>query len=49
MQFQSYWHDNAPAFDAAQCPVEGHYDVAVGGGFTGLLRRASWPRPAETF
>ncbi|MBB3350354.1 glycine/D-amino acid oxidase-like deaminating enzyme [Rhizobium sp. BK049] len=38
MQFQSYWHDTARAFaDAAQGPVEGHYDVAViGAGFTGL-------------
>ncbi|RUM22317.1 FAD-binding oxidoreductase [Rhizobium vallis] len=38
MKLQSYWHDTAPAFaNAAQGPVEGHYDVAVvGAGFTGL-------------
>lgn len=38
MQFKSYWHETAPAFDGgAEGPVEGHYDVAViGGGFTGL-------------
>ena len=38
MQFESYWHDTAPAFaGGAQGPVEGHYDVAViGAGFTGL-------------
>ncbi len=38
MKFQSYWHDTAPVIgDAAQGPVEGHCDVAVGGGgFTGL-------------
>lgn len=38
MKFQSYWHDTAPGFgDAAQGPVQGHYDVAVvGGGFTRL-------------
>ncbi|RUM24014.1 FAD-binding oxidoreductase [Rhizobium vallis] len=38
MKFLSYWHDNAQAFaGAAECPVDGHYDVAViGGGFTGL-------------
>ncbi|MCR6725756.1 NAD(P)/FAD-dependent oxidoreductase [Agrobacterium fabrum] len=38
MKLVSYWHDTAPLFaEAAQGPVEGHYDVAViGGGFTGL-------------
>ena len=38
MKLQSYWHDTAPVFaNAAQGPVEGHYDVAVvGAGFTGL-------------
>jgi glycine/D-amino acid oxidase-like deaminating enzyme len=38
MQFESYWHDTAPAFaGGARGPVEGHYDVAViGAGFTGL-------------
>ncbi|MDP3342473.1 FAD-binding oxidoreductase [Frigidibacter sp.] len=38
MQFQSYWHNTAPAFTgAAAGPVAGHYDVAViGAGFTGL-------------
>jgi len=38
MQYQSYWHDTAPAFSGGQAgPVEGRYDVAViGAGFTGL-------------
>lgn len=38
MIMKSYWHDTALVFgDAAQRPVEGHYDVAViGGGLTGL-------------
>ena len=38
MKYQSYWHDTAPVFAAAQDgPVAGRFDVAViGGGFTGL-------------
>jgi glycine/D-amino acid oxidase-like deaminating enzyme len=38
MQFKSYWHDTAPAFEGAiRGPVEGRYDVAIiGAGFTGL-------------
>jgi len=38
MQFQSYWHDTAPAFTGGTAgAVAGHYDVAViGAGFTGL-------------